>query len=311
MKYTVNGDQKLHKSDKKIKFESPNVQTMTPNFFALFNKSGIACAADADHTIFRLAKSLPVAIAVNPSSKIPWEKILQDYKQSTQVQERLTMAEYAADFGAYLASVPAGNNWGSLLSEDLNIIFFGYGSGDIFPSVCDVCAEVVDGVLNLGEACVKIVGGDEIVLCHLLGDFENVSTLIWGSTSKVRSFFYEKDKEMFQVYKGRVTDRFKGTKYEDYVSECFAGFDAESKIASGLDSATDNVYASFMTGVGSFSVEDMVTAVESIVKSNSELSYIRSGAKGNPPDVKEIAVLTIPEGLSWIKHSLYYRRNDI
>ena len=64
-------------------------------------------------------------------------------------------------------------------------------------------------------------------------------------------------------------------------------------------------------GVDSFSVEDLVTAVESLVEANAELIHLRSGATGDPARVKEIAVLTIPEGLTWIKHSLYYRRNEI
>lgn len=39
---------------------------MCPSFFALCSKAGIACAADSDHTIYRLSDNLPVAIAVNP-----------------------------------------------------------------------------------------------------------------------------------------------------------------------------------------------------------------------------------------------------
>ena len=64
-------------------------------------------------------------------------------------------------------------------------------------------------------------------------------------------------------------------------------------------------------GVDSFSIEDMVTAVETLVQSNAELVNLRTGKPGEAAEVKEIAVLTIPEGLTWIKHSLYFRRNEI
>ena len=282
---------------------------MYPHFIALFNKAGIACAADADHTVFRLSKNLPVAVAINPASSIPWEKIIKEYQGS--VPECLTIEEYAADFSAYLSSVPVRKEWANIPPEEMNIIFLGYGSNDIFPSVCDVCAEVKDGALSLGEACTRVVGADGVVLCHLLGDFESVSTLIWGSTKQVRSFIYKKESELFRVYAERVKEKFQGTEYEGFVRERLAGYDAEAEIANSFNVATDKSYSAFMMGVDSFSVEDMVTAVESLVKANSELSHLRSGAVGDAPDVKEIAVLTIPEGLTWIKHSLYYRRNEI
>ena len=284
---------------------------MYPHFLALFNKTGVACAADENHTIFRLSKDLPVAVAVNPASTIPWEEILNDYQRKCPAREHLLMSEYAADFNAFLASVTVQEGWENIPSEELNIIFFGFGSQDIFPSAYDVLAEIKDGVLHLGDSFINAVDNDNDVLSHFLGDFESISTLIWGATPQVRSFFYEKDKELFKVYSERVKDRFKGTAYEDYVNKHLAEYDVEGEIATGLNNATDSAYSAFMMGVESFSVEDLVTAVETLVQANAELSHIRSHAKGTPRNVKEMAVITIPEGLTWIKHSLYYRRDEI
>ena len=97
----------------------------------------------------------------------------------------------------------------------------------------------------------------------------------------------------------------------NYVNKHLAEYDVEGDIVTGLNNATDSAYSAFMMGVESFSVEDLVTAVETLVQANAELSHIRSHAKGTPRNVKEIAVITIPEGLTWIKHSLYYRRDEI
>ncbi len=284
---------------------------MYPHFLALFSKSGVACAADADHTVFRLSNYLPVAVAVNPASSIPWEKIINDYQQAGLIQERSSMLEYGADFNAFLASIPVPKGWENLPSAELNIIFFGFGSQDIFPSVYDVFAVVKDGVLGLDEGVDNIVNNFNSVYYNFLGEFDSVSTLFWGATKKVRAFFLEKDLDMFQTYAERVRERFRGTKYEDYVEKHLSSFNPERRINADLDNATLNVGANFSMGVDSFSVEDMVTAVETIVTANAELSHLRSGAEGAPADVKEIAVLTIPEGLTWIKHSLYYRRNEI
>ncbi len=284
---------------------------MYPHFLALFNKSGIACAADADHTVFHLSKDLPVAVAVNPASSIPWETLLKDYLKKGPVQEHLFLTEYAADFGEFLASVHVRKGWEKLPSEEMNIIFFGFGSQDIFPSVFDVQAEIKDGVLVLGQGIDTTVDSQQSVLCHFLGDFESVSTLIWGATAQVRSYFYDKDQELFKTYGERVKDKFKGTKYEDYVNAHLDRFDVEGRVVDGLNNATNNAYSAFMLGVDSFSVEELVTAVESLVKANAELSLLKSGKRDTAADVKEIAVLTIPEGLTWIKHSLYYRRSEI
>ena len=284
---------------------------MYPCFFALCNKAGIACAADADHTIFRLSEKIPVALAVNPASKIPWGELIQNYRQNGLIPERETLAEYAADFSAFLAAVPVQDGWADLPSDEKHLFFLGFGAGDIFPSAYDVCAEVRDGLFCLAEGKVKKVGTDEAVLSPFLGDFENVATLIWGSTEQVRSFFLLKEIDLFETYAQRVRDHFRGTEYESYVEDHLDRFDIAEKVNKDLDEATDDAYSAFQLGVDTFSVEDMVAAVETLVSANAKLGHLKSGATGRPASVKEIAVLTIPEGLTWIKHSLYKRRTEL
>lgn len=282
-----------------------------PCFLALSNKAGIACAADADHTVFCLSKEIPVALAVNPASKIPWGALIQDYRRTGLISEHETLVEYAADFSTFLASVPVQDEWADLPSDEMNLIFLGFGSGDIFPSAYDVCAEVRDGHLCLAEGDLKKVGTNGEVLSHYLGDFDNVATLIWGATEQSRSFFFLKEMGLFETYAQRVRDRFRGTEYEAYVEARLNRFDAPGKVLESLDRATGGTYSAFQLGVGAFSVEDMVSAVETLVSANAKLAHLKSGAKGSPASVKEIAVLTIPEGLSWIKHSLYKRREEL
>ena len=283
---------------------------MYPNFFALFNKAGIACAADADHTIFRLSKKLPVAVAINPASRIPWEEILHNYQQAGLLQERLTMADYAEDFNSFLATVPVKNGWEKLPSDELNLIFLGFGSQDIFPSSYDVFAEVNDGALCLDEGQSAVIGeGGDVFFTHL-GNFDSVSALIYGATPQMQSSFYEKNLELFRTYADRVRDRFKGTEYEDYVNSHLEKDMVERVFSSVLRRETRRAFSAFEMGVDSFSIEDMVTSVETLVQSNAELVNLRTGKPGTA-EVKEIAVLTIPEGLTWIKHSLFFRRNEI
>jgi len=180
------------------------------------------------------------------------------------------------------------------------------------PVVYDVNAIIKDdGALGLGESCSHYITQREPAFFHMLGSFESVSTLLFGATSKTRGFFYKWYVDIFGTYANRIEEKFKGTKYEQYVKDHLEAYDYRREVASRIDKATDKTLSDLARGVDSFSVEDMVTAVESIVTANVKLNHLRSGAVGKPGDAKEIAVITIPEGISWIKHSIYMRRNEI
>ena len=285
---------------------------MCPSFFALFSKAGIACAADNDHTVYRLSRDLPVALAVNPLSPIPWDRLIEEYKRLLDPEPHKSLAEYAADFDAFLSTVKGKKARGTLSLHDANIIFFGFGSEDIYPSAYDVNVMVKEnGTLGLGESVVHRVSGQESSFFHVLGDFDSVSTLLFGATEKTRTFFYDRHVAIWAEYARRVAERFKGTEYEQYVKDHLDRYDCRNDIQSKIERATSDVMNELFLGFSSFGVEDMVTAVETIVNANTKLNHLRSGAPGKPGDAREIAVVTIPEGLSWIKHSLYHRRNEI
>lgn len=278
---------------------------MIPSFIALCSKAGIACAANTDHTVFRLSERYPVAIAVNPDSPIPWESIIEKFKREGEISEHEFFPEYADDFNVFLAGIPVEEKWKGLTAKDTNIIIMGFGSADIYPRVCDSMVTVNDeGQLEMDTKISTIC--DNMPVCYnLLGDFESVSTILWGSTRKFREYFRDGYLDLFGKYKTRVLEKFAGTKYEQYVKDSFDNFDEEGFVVSHVNDATDSVHRDLRTGVDSFSVQDMVTAVETIINANVNLSHLKVGAKGPVGEVKEIAVLTIPEGLTWIKHSLY------
>lgn len=301
----------LDASENFSNFMGKQAFNMIPSFFALFSKAGIACAADTDHTIYRLSDKLPLALAVNPESPIPWDKLIGEYKQ-TNPQEKDFFANYANEFSLFLASLEVEEPWKNLTQQTANIIFFGFGKEDIYPSVFDVMVQVSDeGVLEFGEAETHCVSQLEPVFFHMQGDFESVSTLLFGATRKTREFFVGKHTEQFEEYSRRVMEKFDGTEYEDYVTQHLAAFDAEEEICRIINNATEKSISELSMGVDAFSVEEMVTAVESIVNANAKLSHLHSGAKGKYGETKEIAVMTIPEGLTWIKHSVYNRRTEI
>ena len=285
---------------------------MIPSFFALFSKAGIACAADTDHTVYRLSKDLPVALAVNPLSPIPWDKLIEEYKSLLDPKPKKKITEYAAGFEAFLATISVEKAWETLSPYDANIIFFGFGSEDIYPSAYDVNVMVKDSAkLGFDEGTVYKVPETESSFFLFLGDFDSVSTLLFGASERTQTFFLNQSVSLWSEYARRVMEKFKGTEYEQYVKNHLDRYDCRDDIQAVIDQATSDVNHELSIGFSSFGVEDMVTAVETIVNANTKLNHLRSGAPGKPGNAQEIAVVTIPEGLSWIKHSLYLRRNEI
>ena len=66
-------------------------------FIALSNMSGIACASDRDHTLYQLSKKVPLALAVSPSSPIPWDSIIEQYKRTAGLEEKEEFSDGDAD----------------------------------------------------------------------------------------------------------------------------------------------------------------------------------------------------------------------
>ena len=284
---------------------------MYPTFFALFNTAGIACAADSDHTIFKLSDKLPVALAVSPKSPIPWDRIISDYKRNNPAEQEF-FADYAYSFNEYLVSLEVEESWSKMAPEISKIVFFGYGSEDVLPSVFATSVLISeDGFLDFDEPFISIVNEENEAFCRVFGDFQSVSTLFVGSTRKTNDYFRYRYKEMFDEYTHRVMEECKGTGCEDYVMMKIEAFDAEEEINQILYDASENRYNELTKGLASFSIGDMVTAAETLVNANAKLSHLHSGAKGKHGETKEIAVMTIPEGLTWIKHSIYMRRTEI
>jgi hypothetical protein len=283
---------------------------MCPSFIALFTKAGIACAADTDHTIYSLSKEYPVAIAVNPASSIPWERIIEDYRR-LPAQAHPAFQDYGVDFEKYLKTVPFVEGPRHFSEEDAKIILMGFGTEEIFPSGLEIIVGVKDGSLCFQDVTVDKVCHRDYAFFHLLGNHESISTLLWGSTTQVKQVLYNEQLETFQKYARRVTEKFQGTKYEEYVKKHLEAYTPAADIESIMQEATEQAVKEWAIGLDSFGVDGMVTAAESLIKANVNLNRLRAGAKDAPVEVREIAVITIPEGLTWIKHSLFFRRNEL
>ena len=276
------------------------------SFIALYNQLGIACASDTDNTIYRLSKKEPVAIAVNTSSLIPWEDIITLYLRKGEPTHHPTIGEYAKDFEAFLQEFPANKKWNKLSNEELKLIFLGYGKDDIYPSVYEFLIFVDKATEKMKlELCNKtlISTFSSASLCTI-GDWEYVSPILRGSTISVADSIDDYELEFYEAYKSVVKERFKGTEYEEFVNNYFTEYDKsfEPRLATIAAESTLN---KALIGIGTFSVEELVSSAENLLNANLRLKRLKFGGKGLIEITKTIAVLTRAEGFTWIKHCLF------
>ena len=279
----------------------------TNSFIALYNKSGIACASGTDNTIYRFSKEEPVAVAVCPFSPIPWESIITAYLRKGEPAHHLTLEEYARDFEQFLQTYPADKAWNRLSIDERNLIFLGYGTNDIYPSVCDTLIAVYEetGKMKLGEINKTTISINNEAAFNWNGNFERVSTILHGTTLAVKEFMFERVGESIELYKKRVLDKFSGTKYEEYVKKSLDNYDFEDAQHLLVYDAIGHIQDRVCIGLDSFSIEDLVLSCENIVNANIRLNHLANGGKGLIGSTREIAVLTRAEGFTWIKHSLF------
>lgn len=276
-------------------------------FIALTNMSGIACASDRDHTIYQLSKNVPLALAVSPSSPVPWDSIIEQYKLTGGFEEKDGFSDYASHFLSFLSKIPVDKSWKFQSRYDLNIIFMGYGKENLFPSIYDVILKVNPDSNTFEEDIPEYnqISHNKNAAFNMLGDFEEVSTLLFGATQDTRTMLYENLIKQYEVYKKRITERFKGTEYEAYVQKNLEAFDVEENVANKINSATDEVMSQVYRGLDTFSIEDLVSAAETLVNAEVRLKHLLSKGKEYPHSTKEIAVITRTEGVTWLKHSLF------
>lgn len=281
---------------------------METSFLYMANMSGIVCGSDTDMTIFQLSKKTPVVLAISATSSIPWFQIIEEYRRQGESKYYSDFDGYVDDFERYLSTVEINFKLPTLDINDCNLLFMGYGENNIYPIICNVYVTLDKDSKRLyfNEVDFCEISHENRTSSSHIGNFEQVSTLFQGATSQMIDYVESKTRDFFEEYISRVYDKFAGTKYENKVRTYFEEYDQDrlSKISS--QKASFYVCNRLDVGLDTFSIEDMVGAVETIIDANIRLNHIYSGDSAVPlGHTKEIAVITRAEGLKWIKHSLF------
>jgi hypothetical protein len=280
---------------------------METTFIALSNMSGIACASDRDHVIYQLSKNVPFAVAVSPSSSIPWDNIIEQYKLSGGPEVKEEFSDYASHFLSFLSSFPIDKSWKDLSRDELDLIFMGYGKEDLFPCIYDVILKINPDTYSLEEDYSEYnkISHHQIAAINMLGKLDGVSTLLFGATNETKDTIYQYYVNLYETYRERVVEKFKDTEYADYVNKKLEAFDIKETVADIMNSATFEISEQVDTGLDTFSIEELVTAAETLVDAEVRLKHLLSQGKEHPHGTQEIAVITRSEGVTWLKHSLF------
>jgi hypothetical protein len=128
---------------------------------------------------------------------------------------------------------------------------------------------------------------------------------LFGATNKIKETAFNKLIQQYEIYKERVAEKFKNTEFADFVNKKLKELDVKDAAANLVNSASDEICSDVKTGIDSFSIEDLVTATETLVDAEVRLKHLLSLGKEPPHHTKEIAVITRTEGVTWLKHSLF------
>ena len=239
---------------------------------------------------------------MNPRSKIPWEDVIALYKQLGDPEPQITLSMYAEQMRGFLNGISGLSGSGL---KDEKVILLGYGSQEIYPSVYSFSLDAAaEGNIILQEIENVQIGGHIPTTFVTMGDFERISPILYGASPRVRGYYEEKQRSVRSEYMSRLHDYFSGTEYEQAAEENLAGYNSDTCDIVG--NATDMVEHDVNIGLSSFSISDLVTSAETIINANSRLSHLFEGVRPPLECVSEMAVITRPEGLKWVKHSIFF-----
>lgn len=280
---------------------------MNTSFVAFLNKEGIACASDTDMTLYALSRQEPVALAVNSYSPIPWDSIINAYLKQGDIAKHETFGDYARDFCNYLCAAEVDPAWNKMTEDDKNIVFLGFGADDVFPSAVDIMVRIDEetGKLVCDFNIERGIDHDNETDFFTLSHFEKTQPVMYGISHAAHHKLIDKQVELFEVFKNRIMEAVKETKFEENVRKSLSKYDAEDRFKEHTLRQSYKQLDRINTAIDSFNIEDLVKVAEDFVDAKVQLDHLKSGGKGELPHTKELAVITRTEGVVYIKHCLF------
>ena len=278
---------------------------MTTSCIAFFSKAGIVAASDSDFSIRPMSKNSPVAMAVNTLTPIPWKTIIDEYLLENENRSFSSVNKFFESFKEYFIEKKISS---SIFKKDQqeHIFLMGFNDEDIYPTLLVSKIEVSeDSYLYFSEFYERNVCHEDSAFFAVIGDFNFVSPILAGATDPFMEIVSKNEIKLLNRYKDKLLEKVKGMPQEKEWNEKIENFNVKDAVEENITSAVQEILNEVDKGIDTFSIQEMVDYAESLVNAELRLRSLKHKEKEITLGTREISVITIPEGLTWIKHHLF------
>lgn len=268
---------------------------------AIFNRWGIACGSNLPGVIFHIYENPSVALISNSASKLNLERIIKDFRNTIFSYKSHTLNDVIAIFKDFINSNKNYlNDWESRKPEE--ILFMGFNNDEFYPSKirCEI-SRLTDGKIDFIKKSEKRINGNTKAFISTLGPFNSVTPVIDGispdfETELMKCFQSRVDK--FQDKLIKKSGKLESERKPDEIKETFL----KEEILGLIKKSQAICHSEAMIGLDTFSVEELGDTVVNLINAETLFSNLKNKEKKHLNLVCERAVMTIPEGFTWIQH---------
>ena len=283
----------------------PDKKDLVPEFkfMAIFNRWGTALASNMPGAIFHLYENPAVALIYNPSSELNLERFIKDFKERIFSTPPTTVKDVVSRFNDFLNS--ASGKLQIKKEKKQEIIFIGFNSNDIYPSeiICGITEDSA-GKLELVVETEKKINTNNTAFFSTLGDFNYVLPVVDGVSPDFESTIKKRIENGIIKMQDKLIQKALRMDSELKTEDLKEAF-LQDECLRILRMSREICYYDSVLGLETFSVEEMGDAVENLI--NTETCFTNPNKVRNQTNlVCERAVMTIPEGFTWIKQKKIY-----
>jgi len=264
----------------------------------MMNMQGAVMAADKDMTIFRYSDKIPFAIITDPTSRLPWDDIWNEFRIHTNLSDN-----YVSIISDYLKSELKEYFKDQLVEESLFCVY--YDVDDIFPHAIHLIikAEYDNIEIIIGDAS-TVISTKNGVYINWLGDLSNTSAIIGDRLPEIEDAIVPTYNNIVKEFKKQLLDSIENETQRDKAESYLSLIDFNQELVDVFNSVANKQQENLENAISSYHIEDMVRMSERLIDAEGQFHHLKD-SRNSISNTKEIATLTLAEGFRWIKHSLY------
>ena len=274
-------------------------------FMAIFNKWGTALASNLPGAICHLYENPAVALIYDPFSRLNWERIIRDFKVTIFSYKSYTLNDVIAKFKDFInANEKNLSEWESKKQEE--ILFIGFDNDEFYPYKirCEISIDA-NGKIDFIQKSEKRINGDTKAFISTLGNFNSVIPLIDGISPDFENSLMKHIQNRVEKFQDKLIQKNRKLGSEIKLDERKETF-LKEEISRLIYNSQAICRKEAMIGIDTFSVEELGDTVVNLINAEADFSTLKNKKRDSLNLVCERAVMTIPEGFTWIQHKKTY-----